>query len=265
MADKTNSNKKLKKILQDEESEDHNNEDKLEELEISTSSLGKNNIKKNNKKTNKGKSKTSDKDKKANLSADEISVESIKINKKKNKKNKKAKTDTENSIIEEEEEISEKIESDNKFEENNEPDKNNKNQNKIKSKNLKGNGNLHYLPFKMNYDGYAEVDTFFESLMKKDDEKNCNFKTSFRGRIFNGKRIDTYQKELNDLENNEISNNFGILFAHYKKDDNHNVIFENETNLNDFYVWKFDEDLKNYEHQSFFTINKLIDDLGKLA
>jgi len=108
--------------------------------------------------------------------------------------------------------------------------------------------NLHYLPFKMNYNGEAEVDTYFESLIKKDEDKTGNdFKTSFRGRIFNGKRFDTYKKtkDLNKIENDEDQNDFGILYANYKKDENNYVVFQNETN--------------------FFCLNKLICDLGKLA
>lgn len=286
MADKINSAKKLKKVLQDEESLEEfqekvsNHAEKTDLKEISALNLNQNS-KEGNKQENKSfKDKNSNKNNNKNVSkkskinktnSDDSSLKDDKeesevrseINKKKFKNN--VGNNQKNNRDLNDSNKSEENDENNDSELDNEINKDDNFENKVnlkskgKSANYKGKKNLHYLPLKMEYDGYAEVDRFFEPLIQKDQtkEENNYYTTSFRGRVFNGKRIQTY---LDDEKAN-----FGVVQASYKKDDKGNLYLENEINLKDFYVWKFDENLDNYNYQSLFQINKLVDDLGKLA
>lgn len=139
-------------------------------------------------------------------------------------------------------------------------------------KNFKGNGNMHYLPYKMNYDGYARVDIYFDSLIKENNNNNLEqnkrnykdkhnyiskseYKTSFRGRIFNGNKINL--KEENSM--------FGVMHVAVNKDKENNLTFLSGNNLDSYYVWKFDENIDFYKKQNLLNMNKIITDLNKLA
>jgi len=111
--------------------------------------------------------------------------------------------------------------------------------------NLIGNGKMHFLPFKIKYNGYAPVDSFFDSLIQNKDmagisnsnndlnninKSSINYTTSFRGRILNGKKL-----------NNNY--NFSIRNLKIKKSDTNKVIVMNSIKIEDAYVWKFDEEI----------------------
>ena len=133
---------------------------------------------------------------------------------------------------------------------------------KPKTFNIKGNGNLHYLPFKINYNGYTPVDQYFESLIK-DNDKNPNIKkTSYRGRIFNGLKIKTY-KDINS--HNETDTNLGVFIANMESGSDNKIYFNKKENLENYYIWKYDEDLNLYKNQNLININKIICDLNKLG
>jgi hypothetical protein len=103
--------------------------------------------------------------------------------------------------------------------------------------NIKGNGNLHFLPFKINYTGHCKVDAFFESLIEKKqidckNENAQNCKTSFRGRIFNGKKVNINEK-------------FALTHLKLKRKGVINkcavVVAKNE--IKNYYIWKYDEEV----------------------
>jgi len=291
MADKQNSNKKLLKvsnILKDETLEEYTNVNKPDEvIELGISCIhnenGENNNNKNNKKNgNLNGNKTTIKDINSSLIEDEINEDSKLIHNKKSEFTKENHTSNkdnlENSNFQEDQNIDDKIntevdeegidgKTDSMMIENE-----SKPNPKTKKQNYRGNGNLHYLPYKMNFDGYTEVDTFFESLMKDSQNKNHDYTTSFRGRVFNGKKIDAYLNYESDKDNTNnksmdcnYKNKFGVFHAIFNKDDNGNFDLTHETNLKNFYIWKYDEDFDLYKNQNLVNIDKLVEDLGKLA
>jgi hypothetical protein len=103
-----------------------------------------------------------------------------------------------------------------------------------------GNGNLHFLPAKISHTGPCRVDVFFDTLIQmknknsnisetKQDQENkvTDCSTSFRGRIFNGKKIQPKSEfQISHLKMNNQGNK---------------LIINSKKELESYYIWKYDE------------------------
>ncbi len=134
-----------------------------------------------------------------------------------------------------------------------------------------GNGNLYFLPAKLNATKRASVDRFFEVNIEKESEssrKNCMytnyynlhnlfkhnldiddsnidyFKSSFRGRHFHGIKLDT---------TNKYNLQYVKLSLLNKSDANVEFIH----NFTSQYVWRFDEKIK--QDNSLANVNLMLD------
>ena len=105
-----------------------------------------------------------------------------------------------------------------------------------------GNGNIHFLPAKISYKGFANVDIFFDPLIKND--KNMNYETSFRGKYLKGKNVSSEVK-LNFINAEKISKN--------------RMEIKNIYSTNSFYTWKFDEDIPY--NNNLLNINEIMNQL----
>ena len=108
-----------------------------------------------------------------------------------------------------------------------------------------GNGNIHFLPAKISYKGFANVDIFFDPLIKND--KNMNYETSFRGKYLKGKNVSSEVK-LNFINAEKISKN--------------RMEIKNIYSTNSFYTWKFDEDIPY--NNNLLNINEIMNQLQSL-
>lgn len=102
------------------------------------------------------------------------------------------------------------------------------------------NGNFHFLPVKVDYTGHSKVNTYFDTLIvDKTNGDNSDFTTSFRGRLFNGKKV-----------NNQ--NKFKITHTILSKKDKNKFTINRIDEINNFYVWKFDDKFNNKERNLNF-------------
>ncbi len=101
------------------------------------------------------------------------------------------------------------------------------------NKTTKPSDNIHFLPCKIDTNGYAPVSTFFDPLIQK---KNEIYTTSFRGREFHGKEIKakiqliSLNKEKDTMSIagvKEYSKNYVWLFDQYPGYDNKLVDIQN--------------------------------------
>jgi hypothetical protein len=122
------------------------------------------------------------------------------------------------------------------------------------SKNCKkfeiGNGNLHFLPVKISHSGHSRVDVFFDSLIENRSGKNIgyDYTTSFRGRVFNGKKVLlTDENKLHHLRTNKEGNEFTICSS---------------KEVPEFYIWKFDEGINS--DNNLLSISSILTDLKVL-
>lgn len=116
------------------------------------------------------------------------------------------------------------------------------------------NKNLHFLPVKISHTGRCKASVFFNPLIeKKQINKNStsddnDYTTSFRGRIFNGKKI-------------EKSNSYNLKYLKTsKRENNYNVI--SQQNVENFYLWKFDEMVPS--NNTLISMNEILNDLKVL-
>jgi hypothetical protein len=112
------------------------------------------------------------------------------------------------------------------------------------------NGNFHFLPVKIDYTGYSKVNTFFDTLIEdKTIGDNYNYTASFRGRLFNGKKV-----------NNQ--NKFKIHHTVLSKIDKNKFVVKKLDGIENFYVWKFDDKFNNNERNMNFE--KILNNLNIL-
>ena len=112
------------------------------------------------------------------------------------------------------------------------------------------NGNLHLLPVKIDYTGHSKVNTFFDTLIEdKTNGDNFNYTASFRGRLFNGKKVNNQNKyKMNHTVLSKIDKN---MFTVKRIDE-----------IENFYVWKFDDKFNNKERNLNFE--KILNNLNIL-
>lgn len=92
-----------------------------------------------------------------------------------------------------------------------------------------GNGCLHYLPAKINFNGPCKVGPFFETLI---ENKKNNFVTSLRGRILKGKK-------------KECEGKYNLFHTRLIKNFKNKISVNKVNKINEFYIWKFDEEVSN--------------------
>jgi len=110
----------------------------------------------------------------------------------------------------------------------------------------------HFLPFKIPFTGEAKVNIYFNSLIEpryKNDANSEEYTTSFRGRVFNGKKIKVNPDEYT-INKISYTNKKGTL------------TIKNVEEIKDLYLWKFDEEI---EHNNNLTnMNHLLNSLDIL-
>jgi hypothetical protein len=92
----------------------------------------------------------------------------------------------------------------------------------------------HFLPFRIPHTGESKVNIYFDSLIEpryKNDANSEEYITSFRGRIFNGKKIKV------DPDNHNFSK---INYTNKKG----TLTIKNLEEINEYYIWKFDEEIE---------------------
>jgi hypothetical protein len=126
-----------------------------------------------------------------------------------------------------------------------------KKQSKISKDFDPGNGNLHFLPVRIAHNGHSRVDVFFDPLIEKKTGYNngdYDFKSSFRGRVFNGKRIIlSEENKLLHLRTNKEGSQYTILAS---------------KEVPDYYIWKFDEEISS--NNNLLNISSILKDLEVL-
>ena len=117
---------------------------------------------------------------------------------------------------------------------------------------VEGRKYTHFLPFKIPFTGECKVNVYFDPLIEpryKNDDNSEEYTTSYRGRIFNGKKIIINPDEYTF---NKISytNKKGTLTV------------KNVEEMNNIYLWKFDEEIEH--NNSLTNMNHLLKSLDIL-
>jgi hypothetical protein len=114
---------------------------------------------------------------------------------------------------------------------------------------------VHFLPCQINYDGFAPVSTFFEPTIRPDTINENYLLSSFRGKLFRGKKIDLKLQivELEKLNQTEL--------AEQEKNLTKLSIISSET-IKNYHVWEFDKFLP--ENNNLANIQKILSDLNVL-
>lgn len=102
----------------------------------------------------------------------------------------------------------------------------------------KGSDFLHILPAKFNnYESSfkAPVDSFFETRIKEENPETNKCTSRLRGRLLNGQKVNS--------EKSKVYMNYLELL----KVDSNSYQINQEREIKDFYVWKFDEPLRYKE------------------
>lgn len=109
------------------------------------------------------------------------------------------------------------------------------------------NSNLHLLPCRIHQSGLTEVSAYFDSLIKPDEKYTQSeyFQTSFRGKVFHGKKINVTVSKLRLQEGKE------------------GKVLRKVEEFGSFYKWKFDE--KVLETENVVDIENILEDLRVLA
>lgn len=119
--------------------------------------------------------------------------------------------------------------------------------NNSESKTISENPNLHLLPCRIHHSGPAEVSAYFDSIIKPDEKYSQQgyYQTSFRGKLFNGKKIERK------------------VFKMRMEEDKGQRRLVQVGEFDCFYKWKFDE--KILENENVVDIESIIEDLKVLA
>lgn len=115
---------------------------------------------------------------------------------------------------------------------------------------------IHFLPCQINYNGFAPVSTFFEPTIRPDTVNEKYLLSSFRGKLFRGKKINLKLQivELEKLGKKEL--------AEQEKNLTKLSVTSSET-VKDYYVWEFDKFIS--EHNNLANIEKILSDLNVLS
>lgn len=137
-----------------------------------------------------------------------------------------------------------------------------KNESKIRIKeNKEGNNKLHFLPFKIFHTGPCKVSTYFDPLIETtganvdskiiQENKPLDCKTSFRGRILKGKHV-------------KINDQFSLrrVTLQRKGIKTQKVIVKSVKDLNDYYIWKFDEEVPY--NNTLLNLNTIVSNMDVL-
>ena len=143
-----------------------------------------------------------------------------------------------------------------------------------------GNGNFHFLPAKINHTGHCQVNVYFDSLIEKkqnkyssmymipdeadninsnteqnlnanqnQDDELSNYSTSFRGRIFNGKKVN-------------LENKFSFSHLKVSKQGLSSLVVKTKNEIKDYYIWKFDEEVEY--NNNLLNMNQILTNLDVL-
>lgn len=110
------------------------------------------------------------------------------------------------------------------------------------------NGDLHMLPFTLDYNGKADVDVYFHYSQKERDVDS--YSANFRGMAINGKKISIDKGNTNSF------------YVDYENVTPSFCKSNRSVKINDLYVWNFAEDVSR--NQNIRNINMLLDTLDLL-
>jgi hypothetical protein len=115
---------------------------------------------------------------------------------------------------------------------------------------------------RIKYTGNADINIFFENVVKDKLIRSNKLNASFRGRKFNGKEINLYKNNNNDDKDNNVYY-ISAIKSKIKFDNNSILNIEKIEEIDKIYHWKFDEEFKSNNNNEINNLNKFIKELNK--